>query len=166
MKIIKSSNGYDVQVDDEYFEFLNQFTWYVNGYGYAQSGMNKGSGSCIHLHVWVAKQAGLDTSNEVDHKDRDKLNNQLSNLRPATRSQNCANTKLNTQGQYSQYRGVTWDKRRNRWFTQIKVNNKQRGLGSFRNEIEAAKRYDQVAFETWGEFATLNFPEDYNQATN
>ena len=165
MKIIKSVCGQDILVDDEHYEYLNQFRWNVGGYGYALSGMNKGSGSAVCMHIVVAQLVNLDTSQEVDHKDRNKLNNQSNNLRAATHSQNAANTKKNP-GFHSQYRGVTWYRRNSCWQVRLKANYKIVFCKYFKDEVEAAKAYDKAAFEHYGEFAVLNFPEDYNQATN
>ncbi|CAM0103815.1 HNH endonuclease [Vibrio phage 526E57-1] len=58
---------------------------------------------------------------EVDHKDRDKLNNAPNNLRDATRSEQNHNKcmyKNNTSG----VKGVAFDKRRGKWYAQLKVN--------------------------------------------
>ena len=83
MKIIKASNGQDIQVDDCYYDYLSQFTWSISE-SYAMS-MSKRWGA-TYMHKWVAGQVGLDTSNQINHKDRNKLNNQAYNLRPAARS--------------------------------------------------------------------------------
>ena len=159
MKIIKSSNGQDIQVNDCYYEYLSQFTWSITGAGYAWSRMGLGRGS-ICMHKWIAEQEGLDTSNQIDHKDRNKLNNQASNLRPATQSQNMAN-RSKWSGCSSDYKGVTWHKHNSKWYAQLMVNRKYVLAKYFKDEVEAAKAYDKAAFEHYGEFATLNFPEDY-----
>ena len=160
MKIILSTNGYQIQVDDCYYEYLNQFNWGIDNKGYPISGMNKGSGSYFGLHRVVAELAGMDTSNLIDHKDRNPLNNQVSNLRPANKSQNCSNA-IKSPGQYSEYRGVSYNKRRGKYTAQIKKQMRKVHLGTFENELDAAKAYDKAAVEHFGEFAVLNFPEDY-----
>ena len=162
MKIIKASNGQDIQVDDCYYEYLNQFTWTSTHYGYVMSRMGNScqSSSGVYMHLWVAAQENLDCSHQIDHKDRNPRNNQSSNLRSATQSQNQANS-VRPLGNYSKYRGVTWHKISKKWFAQLSVNNKRVLRRRFATEIEAAKAYDKAAFEHFGEFATLNFPEDY-----
>ena len=60
---------------------------------------------------------------EVDHIDNNTLNNRIENLRPATRSEQCCNTRLrkdNTSG----VKGITWDKARNKWIVSINKNQK------------------------------------------
>ena len=162
MKIIKATNGQDIQVDDCYYDYLSQFTWSMNkktGYAMSRMGANAKT-NMAYLHIWVATQEGIPTSGVVDHKDRNTLNNQAHNLRPATVSQNAANSNF-PPGKYSEYRGVTWAKRYNKWFAQLQVNKKAALAKYFKDEVEAAKAYDRAAFEHFGEFATLNFPEDY-----
>lgn len=60
----------------------------------------------------------------------------------------------------SKYVGVCYDKRRahhkKSWRSNIKVNNKQKYLGVFATEIEAAARYNEAALEYFGDDATLN----------
>jgi hypothetical protein len=42
----------------------------------------------------------------------------------------------------------------------ISVNNTKKIIGSFRDEIDAAKAYDKAAKLYYREFAILNFPND------
>jgi len=66
----------------------------------------------------------------MDHFDRDTSNNRSNNLREATSQQNSHNLKLystNTSGVC----GVSWSKRDKIWRAYIKLNNKQKALGSF-----------------------------------
>jgi hypothetical protein len=60
--------------------------------------------------------------------------------------------------------GVSWNSRSKGWIAQIKADrgagkSKQRHLGNFLNEVEAALAYDQAAREHHGDKAKLNFPE-------
>jgi len=52
---------------------------------------------------------------------------------------------------------VDWAKDMKRWRTRILVNGKRLYLGSFKNEIAAAKAYDEAAKRYHGEYAALNF---------
>jgi len=93
---------------------------------------------------------------EVDHKDFNTLNNQRSNLRVCSTSQNCQNRRksaVNTSG----YKGVVLDKRYNKWVTRIKKDRKMIYLGSFKDKEVAALVYDNAARQIHGEFAKLNF---------
>lgn len=69
---------------------------------------------------------------EIDHKNRNKSDTRLENLREVTRKQNSENTGLhpsNTSGA----RGVTWNKKEKKWAAQIKHYGKLYHLGWFRN---------------------------------
>ena len=60
---------------------------------------------------------------------------------------------------YSKYKGVHWHKNHRKWLARITFEKNTIHLGYFRNEIEAAKAYDEAAKKYHGEFASLNFPE-------
>ena len=95
----------------------------------------------------------------VDHKNGHTLDNRRENLRLATRSQNVHN-KCKTQSETSsKFIGVSFEKRRGRWDVRIRHEGKQIWIGTFDNEIDAAKAYDEAAKKYHGEFARLNFPE-------
>jgi hypothetical protein len=71
---------------------------------------------------------------EVDHVNRDGLDNRRCNLRPATR---CGNAYNVAPRGVSGIVGVTWDWRRNKWSAQITVNGKHYNLGCFATKYEA-----------------------------
>jgi hypothetical protein len=66
--------------------------------------------------------------------------------------------------QTSTYRGVSWNKRDNKWAAYIRSNGKNRSLGYFEDEEEAARAYDRAARAQHGEKALLNFPTKKEQA--
>jgi len=93
----------------------------------------------------------------VDHIDGNGLNNCRSNLRVCTPAQNQANRR--PRGGSSQFVGV----RRcgNRWEAGITHRGRQYFLGTYAEEVEAAKARDRKAVELQGPYAYLNFPEDW-----
>lgn len=91
---------------------------------------------------------------EVDHEDRNGLNNRRSNLRHATRRQQQINQRFTGR----KYRGVSYDSASSRWMAQIRVNGRQTFLGRHDTAEAAAHAYDAAAKQYHGEFAALNFP--------
>ena len=84
---------------------------------------------------------------DIDHKDRDPLNNKISNLRLATRKENCANQKIrknNTSG----VTGVLWNKSKGKWEAWIK----KVYLGCFLNKEDAIKARKEAELKYHGEF--------------
>jgi hypothetical protein len=97
----------------------------------------------------------------VDHINHNGLDNRKSNLRLCTRAENNRNSR-SFRKKTSKYKGVSWDKRRNRFVASIRCNGKYYYLGRFNSQITAAKAYDKKAKELFGDFAYLNFPDKAN----
>lgn len=88
----------------------------------------------------------------LDHINGDPADNRFANLRQATQSQNCANSrrgKNNTSG----VKGVHWDGVNKRWRAAIMFNRKQISIGRFDTIEEAAEAYMEKAVSLFGEFA-------------
>lgn len=151
MPKILTNCGTEVLVSDEDASAFLLCNWLIN----SRSGYVVES-TKIHdqefLHILIARRMGLDITQDIDHKDRNKLNCQRDNLRVATRSQNLANSR----SKGNLYKGVSYDARRNRFKAQIKVNYKAVFLGRFVKEEDAAKAYNVAALRYYGEFALLN----------
>jgi AP2 domain-containing protein len=122
-------------VDDEDFEHLSQWQWSLNWKGYAvRSYRRDGKRFQVRMHRVVL---GLTAWNptQVDHRDRNKLNNQKANLRLANPAQQRQN--VDAIGGRSQHRGVTFDPKRNRWVAQGFLDGKNHHVGRFKTEEEA-----------------------------
>lgn len=144
-------------VDDDNYDWLNQWRWYCHNRGYAVRAVGIGNGrqKAIFMHRLVINTP---KRSWTDHIDNNKLNNQKENLRIVTHSQNGMNRK-NTKHSTSIFKGVSWDKKRDKWKVGITKNSKRCGLGYFKREEDAGKAYDRKAIELFGEFARLNFPK-------
>jgi hypothetical protein len=94
----------------------------------------------------------------IDHINRNGLDNRKFNLRACSNRQNQQNRKPR-QGSTSRYKGVNLDTVNNKWKARICLNGKQIHLGRFDSEIAAARAYDLMAKELFGQFARLNFVE-------
>lgn len=141
-------------VDDEDYERVNKYKWSADkakrGFTIYAMAQIPGRGR-VRMHRFIMN---FPEDQSIDHKDNNGLNNQKSNLRYATRSQNMGN-KSKSLGTTSQYKGVT-KTAHNKWMSRIH-NEKSFYLGTYGSEIEAAKVYDYKAKELFGEFAKLNF---------
>lgn len=158
VKEIKLTQNKVAIVDLDVFEEVNKFKWYASyrkhTYYAARSEIINGVKSVVYMHRFIMNLK--DKFDFVDHKDGDGLNNIKSNLRKCNRSENCRNSK-SVKNSTSNFKGVHFHKKTNKWRAMIYLNNKSKHLGLFSNPEEAAKKYDEVAKENFGEFAKLNF---------
>jgi AP2 domain len=151
----KKAAGRVALVDDEDYELVAARRWYV--FEVERNGRTNGPYARSH-HVFM--HTLITGWPRVDHADHDGLNNQRSNLRPATTAQNNANQRPRLDSRGSRYKGVCFNRkyRRRPWYAQIRSGGVNIFLGNFATEEEAARAYDSAALERWGEFACLNFP--------
>jgi len=154
VKEIKMNNTDKViLIDDENYDWLIKYKWYLDITGYARINIwisGKRTQKLIHQLI-INSQKG----EEIDHIDRNTLNNQKENLRVVNKAQNQMNSKSRN-GSVSKFKGVGWHKRDKKWTAKICLNYKTRWLGYFNNEIDAAKAYNKAAKELFGEYANLN----------
>jgi hypothetical protein len=102
--------------------------------------------------VWGLAYCSRPTS-DIDHINQIKSDNSLGNLRLCTRAQNIANRKQKT----SIYKGVSYDKRHECFYSRIMLNGEYYHLGTFQDAISAALAYDEAAKKLYGDFADTNF---------
>lgn len=149
----KHKGKYIALVDDEDYDYLIKWNWHVrmdknNLYAVKYIQID-GKNRDIPMHRIIMKNPlGM----EVDHIDHDGLNNQKSNLRNCTSSQN--NMNRSPRGK-SKYLGVSYCG--GSITAYITINKKNKCLGCFKNEEDAAKAYDEAAKLIHNEFANLNF---------
>lgn len=91
--------------------------------------------------------------NEIDHKNLDRLNNSLNNLREATSGQNKANLIMSTNT--SGYKGVSWSKRAKRWRASMSINNKSICIGHYDNKEDAYAAYCESVSKRYGNFERI-----------
>lgn len=111
-------------VDEADYDDLSQFRWFLNAYnGYAFRSVTGPPRTSVYMHrhlVEIPKGSGL----EVDHINRNKLDNRRSNLRSVSHTLNCHNVdpgRNNTSG----VRGVYWDSRRGYWYAAVGHNGRK-----------------------------------------
>lgn len=156
MKTITLSKGQEAMVDDRDYPILNCLRWNAVSNGRVWYASNSSLKKRMHNVLLPVCSPFL-----VDHIDGNGLNNQRSNLRMVTVTENNLNHKKSKRGKNgkcsSVYKGVSFNKKLNKWAAYITIKFKRVHLGCFNKEIEAAKRYDVFAKNNFGEYAKLNF---------
>lgn len=158
MKKIILSKGQTAIVNDDDYEYLSKMSWHTlknKTTYYACHGERFGKKmKSILMHRLIMKTPkGMET----DHMDGNGLNNQKSNLRVCTISENRRNQTRKKLNCSSKFKGVSWNSAQKIWVANLQVDNKHVWLGRHHNEIDAAKAYDNAAREYFKEFACLNF---------
>jgi hypothetical protein len=105
--IILLSNGYEVIVDDDDYDYLSRWRWKRNAVGYAcRTIYIRGKFTLLLMHRLINKTPeGLFT----DHINRNKLDNRKSNLRTVTKRINNRNQGLGSRNT-SGFKGVNFTK--------------------------------------------------------
>jgi len=159
MKKIKLTKGFEAIVDDADYEWLNNHKWHVmKGSKYTHYARTKIKGEIKRMHRLILELTN--PKEEVDHINGNGLDNQRHNLRKATHAQNQKNKK--SSGKTSQYLGVCKVIQKTPygvyeyWNAAISLNGKNKTIGRFKDEKEAALAYNKLASEFHGEFARLN----------
>lgn len=157
MREIYLSQGKVALVDDQDFEWLSQWKWSVlitswTDYAVRSEYVGNYRQKTIRMHRFIL---GAKKGQEIDHHDRNGLNNQRNNLRFCSGSQNMGN--VGSKPHTSKFKGVCRPTGYKKWWAQIKRNGKNTLIGVFDREEDAALAYDKAAIETFGNYARINF---------
>lgn len=152
MRTISLTKGFEALVDDSDFAILDQWKWRVmesKGHRYAVRQDRAKKSVLMHRFLLNPK-----ATQQVDHRDRNGLNNQRENLRVCEDSQNYANAKLSRRNK-SGFKGVCWDRVNGLWMAFIGAK-PRKTIGYSHHPKEAARMYDVAAVKRYGEFALTN----------
>ncbi len=160
MKKISLTQRKFALVDDEDFEDVKKYKWRFNNKAYK----NPGGVYCyslgnIRLPNFILKPP---KGKYVYHINGSNLDNRKSNLKLLSEDQIKSAqppNKLNRSG----FKGVSWDKRRNRWIATIRASGHKIYLGEFKNIFEAAKAYNVAALKYHGESTYLNDTDHFDK---
>jgi hypothetical protein len=155
-KSIPLSQGKVALVDDDDYDRLNAYEWFLSGTGYAVGFVPSGDKfrlEYMHRLITQAVEGQL-----VDHINGDSLDNRQTNLRFATPRQNVQNKRLSSLS-LTGLKGVGWHRDRRKYHARIQLQGIRYHLGFFDNAETAALAYDCAARRLFGAFAVCNYPE-------
>lgn len=153
-RIIPLTKGQNALVDVEDYEYVMQWNWHAHWDPTRKAYYARRNHDSTHMHMLVTGKRNL------DHKNRDGLDNRKENLRECTHAENCRNRKTRIDSKIG-LKGVHWKNPSKRdkgaWIARIQINEERITLGRFKTAEEAAKAYDFAALCLFGEFAVLNY---------
>lgn len=171
IEIWKPVIGYETNYEVSNFGNVRSLNKRGNNYHHILSAHLQGNKKYLQVNLWLKNktkkkrihrlvaEAFIPNPNnlpEVNHIDGNRYNNHVSNLEWVTSSENklhafktglrtpsynSLNTKLARAT--SKYKGVCWDKNKQKWMASCKYNRKNHYIGRFANEIDAAKARDK-----------------------
>ena len=143
----KCFDGREFVVDVDQLDLLKRYIWHIDKNQYA---ITKVNGRVLKQHRLLM---GIidDHTIEVDHINGNTVDNRLSNLRLATRSQNCQNRRLGKANK-SGTPGVYWMASAQKWAAQVGENGRRHYLGVFNTKEDAIAARHAAAKKYHGEF--------------
>lgn len=134
-----AENGWLIRKKDQYERIVNRPCGNKSascGYGMVWIDRKK---YLTHRVIWLWHY-GTWPEHDIDHKNQNKMDNRIENLRPATKSENQHNTGMYSNNS-SGYPGVSFHKHANKYRARIVVNSKEIHLGLFNTTEEAFLAY-------------------------
>jgi hypothetical protein len=169
---IDMRGGHRVRVDVEDYYALTRVRWTAkrssttpNRICSQHSTWMNGKRATLAMHRILASAK---PGQIVDHINGDPLDNRRSNLRLCDAAGNSRNVTSSKRQKAGGFKGVTWHPKGKKWEAGCCSGPRHPGarkrkrvyLGLFSDPVEAARAYDREALKAFGEFASLNFPED------
>jgi len=156
-------SGFTVFIDDEDYERIKNIAWWVldppKGKRYVCYSSFDNSRSpkkrTIYLHRYILGLGAFRQNPcQVDHINGNTFDCRKSNLRLCTASQNQMN-KGKLKNNKSGYKGVSWNKEKNKWSAVIEINDMSILLGRFKDINDAISAYKQGSIKYHGEFGRV-----------
>lgn len=150
MKEIPLTRGMVALVDDDDFDYLNQWKWSFDEYA-RRTDYSTGVKKTIRMHREIVKAGHGDI---IDHIDGNRVNNQKTNLRIVSMARNNQN-RSRISGK-ALPKGVRDNKKGVSWMATIGVDGKKLYLGTFRSINDAHEAYKEAAKKHFGDFARFD----------
>lgn len=156
----KRGRGLFLVVDYKDREKVLKHFWHLSTTGYPRTNLylgyskekKRGLNTGLYLHNLIL---GKHPTKDVDHINRDKLDNRRINLRFCTRGQNMANAGLSKHNS-SGLKGVSWHKQSQKWTAVIMIKGKNKNLGLFVTKLEAYQAYKKKLKQKHKSFSNPN----------
>ncbi|MEI6297499.1 MAG: HNH endonuclease [bacterium] len=154
MAEIYLKSGHVVLIDDNMIDRVSYFNWNIK---------KDEKSFYVHANIFIKNKYSTITIHRlimgepnaiIDHKNGNRLDNRMVNLRISTFSQNSMNRRMSIGS--SKYKGVAYCKQKKKFVAYISYHKNRIHLGTFDNEINAAIAYNNAAIRIFGEFACLN----------
>ena len=147
-------------IDAADIDRVSSVSWHENN-GYGRTGPRAGRS---YMHHFILGWNGTRRVN-VDHINRDKLDNRRSNLRIVSVGDNNNNFSPTRKNNRSGHCGIFWDQGRGRWLASARVNGKSRHIGRFVDQDDAITARDRWVIANRDEHATTIRPRSFYTAT-
>jgi hypothetical protein len=148
LELLGRAEGETFLISIESLQKVLRHEWYLDPNGYPKS--YRARGHTLHRYLMGKQEKGF----VIDHINRIKTDNRLQNLRIITARENSYN-RTKSKSSTNNYKGV--QKRGKKYIATISKDGKTHQIGGFQTEEDAAKVYDLMAGELFGQFAGLNF---------
>jgi hypothetical protein len=155
IRYIPLTKGYFAIVDAADYDWLSQYKWTTQIGGNKVYPVRNDHGRSVLMHRQIMQP---NPDQVVDHVNGNGLDQRRANMRCCTQGENLCNRK--PCAKKSQYKGVRWLERKQKWAAVITHHGRTYWLGTFDTEEAAARAYDRRARVLFGPYARLNFPED------
>ena len=147
--VINLTQGYKATIDDEDYKLISQYKWCVKSVKNLKYAITTQNYKEISMHRLIMN-AKLDQ--QVDHINRNGLDNRKENLRFSSQAENMQNRE--GWGK-SKYKGVSFHDS-GLFRARIWKDKKEILIGYFKEEVDAARAYDKAAINLYGDKAKRN----------
>lgn len=151
-------SGFKVLIDDEDFKRVSSVNWAINKHKwdtshiayFRRTSYDEGMHYTQSLHRFIMCMHAHD-GKIVDHKNGNTLDNRKHNLRICTHTENVRNQRISSKNTTG-FKGVTFDKVKNKYLARISVNSKSIHLGRHATAEDAYAAYCEASKKYHGEF--------------
>lgn len=165
IRYIPLTHGLYATVDAQDYEKLSKYRWHAR---FDKTGRNvyaarlccyRENGKLVRRIIAMHREIlNPPEGMVIDHINGTGINNRRCNMRICTQAQNVQNRRPCPTSK-SRFIGVF--PRGDKWGAAARHKGKQHHVGTFEYEVEAARARDYKAVELFGEFARLNFPQEW-----